>query len=303
MRMQKAFLRGSVAVIGLVACGFASAETTICTAITQGMLPYVIATPGIYCVNQKLTTNMSSGAAITINASNVVLDLNANAIGNLLAPALTTTAIGVLANSRQNVTVQNGIVRGFWIGIALVDLAAPGTASGNAVHGITSDQSRAVGIFVEGSGSAVRNSRVVATNGSTAMNSLFGSGPPSISNGIDISGAGAQVIGNEVIDTDCTNGCPSVSGTIGIEVFNAPGAVVWQNRVVNGAMATATTSQAISIEPTSPHSFVDYNYLAGYSQGLVFGSNGTPSDGKYRSTLTNNVTTPYTGGTAVGTNN
>ena len=296
MKFQKYLSHSLLAIASLFECGIASAESTLCTAITQGMLPYVITTPGIYCVNQKLTTAMTSGAAITINASNVVLDLNANAIGNLLAP-MSTQAVGIFADSRQNVTVQNGILRGFWAGVALIDHATPGNASGSAVYGITADQSRAVGIIVAGTGAVVRNSRVVGTNGSTALNPVDSSAT-NYAVGIYVHGMGAQVIGNEVINTDCTNSCLSGSSATGINLTGAPGAVVWQNRVINGTMPTATNSLAIYVDPASTNLFVDYNYLSNYIDGIYI--QGT---GKYRNTLTNNVTTPYTGGTAVGTNN
>jgi hypothetical protein len=298
MKQRPTLLKGCLAMAAVLGSASVLAETTICTVITQAMLPYTITAPGIYCVDQKLTVNMTSGAAITVASNNVVLDLNANAIGNLAAPAATTQAIGVLANSRQNVTVQNGIVRGFYSGVALIDQATPGTASGNAVYGMTSDQSRATGIVVEGTGAVVRNSRVVATNGSTALDPFSGANPNSAV-GITAIGTGAQVISNEVIGTDCTNSCQGGSAATGIAVTAAPAAVIWQNRVINATLPTAALSQAIWItDAGSTNVFVDANDLAGYASGIVF-----VGTGKYRNTLTNNVTTPYTGGTPVGTNN
>ncbi len=259
-------------------------------------LPYVISAPGIYYIDQKMTTNLSTGAAIVINANNVVLDLNANAIGNLAA-GLGTRAVGILADSRQNVTVRNGIVRGFYVGVALGEFTTPGSSSGNAVEGVTSDQSRSIGILVEGTGSVVRHSRVVSTTGSTAIDPWSGmAGNSAI--GIAVTGAGAQVSDNEVINTDCTNSCTSGSQAAGIAIASAPGAVLTENRILNGSLATATTSIGIYIDAASPSAFADGNYLAGFANGLVF--NGA---GKYRNTLTNNVTTPYSGGTAVELNN
>jgi hypothetical protein len=163
---------------------------------------------------------------------------------------------------------------------------------------MTSDQSRATGIVVEGTGAVVRNSRVVATNGSTALDPFSGANPNSAV-GITAIGTGAQVIGNEVIGTDCTNSCQGGSAATGIAVTAAPAAVIWQNRVINATLPTAALSQAIWItDAGSTNVFVDANDLAGYASGIVF-----VGTGKYRNTLTNNVTTPYTGGTAVGTNN
>ena len=76
---------GSAALVAMMAfAGAASAETVNCTAITS--VPYTITTPGLYCLTSDLSTAMSSGNAITIQANSVVLELNSHKIGGMAVP-------------------------------------------------------------------------------------------------------------------------------------------------------------------------------------------------------------------------
>src|SRR5207244_1986247 len=98
-------------------------------------VPFTITTPGIYCVTQEITTNLATGNAIQIDASNVVLDLNGHKLGNLTAgPG--TTATGIHAVDRKNITIKNGSVRGFEFGVLLED---SGNSSGHIVEDIRAD--------------------------------------------------------------------------------------------------------------------------------------------------------------------
>ena len=156
-------------VVGLVWCGWSGtavwAETTACTAITT--VPFTITTPGIYCVTQDITTNLAAGNAIEIDASNVVLDLNDHKLGNLAA-GLGTTARGIRAVNRTNITIKNGTVRGFEFGI-LLDKSGAGAPQGYIVEGIRADLITYTGIAVVGTGNIIRNNLIVATGGTTAF--------------------------------------------------------------------------------------------------------------------------------------
>ena len=102
---------------GVASAPIAQGETVDCTPITT--LPATISTQGIYCLTGNLAapSTFGSGHAITIDANNVTLDLNGWKLGGQAAGA-GTLAIGIysLAN---NVTVKNGIVRGFYYGVLL----------------------------------------------------------------------------------------------------------------------------------------------------------------------------------------
>jgi hypothetical protein len=95
---------------------FIQAETTNCTAITS--VPYTISVPGIYCLTGNLETAMTEGHAITINVNNVVIDLNGRKLGGGAAGA-GTSAYGIYASGRENITIKNGTIRGFKAGVYL----------------------------------------------------------------------------------------------------------------------------------------------------------------------------------------
>src|SRR5262245_43589026 len=164
--MSTVKLAASLLVLLAVALGAvpALAETVNCTPITS--LPAVISVPGIYCFTGNLDTSISSSGdrAITISANNVVLDLNGFKLGGL-GGGTATLATGVFASGRQNITIKNGTIRGFWEGIFLFNSAA---SQGHVIEDIRADNNRNVGINVDGTGNIVRNNQVVATGGSTS---------------------------------------------------------------------------------------------------------------------------------------
>jgi len=167
----------------------ARAETVNCTAITS--LPAAITVQGVYCFTGDLATAMTSGNAINIETNNVVLDLNGFKLGGLAAgPG--TMATGILASNRQNLTIKNGTIRGFAVGIFLGD---SGGSQGHVVEDIRADQNRLEGIDVRGSGNIVRNNQVVATGGSTVF------GANANATGILVEGSGPRVLNNDVITT------------------------------------------------------------------------------------------------------
>jgi hypothetical protein len=147
----------------------ARADIQDCTVIAS--LPTVITVPGIYCLQQDLGTNIASGTAIDIAASNVTLDCNDHKIGGLGGGAA-TQAVGIGSLMRNNVTVRNCNVRGFWVGIAL---SHDGT--GTAPIGALVEDNRLVantrlGVFVAGNGSLVRRNVVGHTGGNPDENAI-----------------------------------------------------------------------------------------------------------------------------------
>jgi hypothetical protein len=161
----------------------AGAETTQCTAITTA--PYVITTEGAYCLTDDLKVGLATGYAIDIQANNVVLDLNGHRLSNSGGSA--TGAVGVNANSRQNVTVKNGIVKGFYMGVELnSDLSS-------IVEHIQAIQCWRIGIYANGQGLIVRDNQVLQTGGSTAF------GPGVDITGILVNGPWNRVLRNDVM--------------------------------------------------------------------------------------------------------
>src|SRR5450759_1739926 len=148
---------------------YVHAETVNCTAITT--LPYTITTQGVYCLTGHLSTAIPSSNAIDIANNNVVLDLSGFKIGGLSA-GLGTTAVGIYANQRQNITIKNGTVRGFWYGIYLSDTSLYTTSQGHVIEDIRADQNTTIGMVIMGNGNIIRNNQVVATGGTTAYGAV-----------------------------------------------------------------------------------------------------------------------------------
>lgn len=260
----------------------AGAETTICTVISS--LPYTISAQGSYCLDRNLSTNMTSGAAITINVDFVVLDLNGFKVGGGGA-GLGTLTNGVLAVNRKNITVKNGNIRGFYRGVYLSDTSGTFTSSqGHLVEDVRADQNTFIGILVEGRGNVVRNNQVVDTTGTTV-------GGNSDTSGVVVNGPGSRVINNDSTETVGVG-----SGTAyGISLSSADGAVVENNRVGNSSLAAGST--AILLD-SGDDVLVVGNRMATMDNGVVFDT----ATGKFRDNITSGVTTPYSGGTDVGNN-
>jgi hypothetical protein len=208
-----------IAAVVLVSTGGSApleAETVNCTAITA--LPAVISGQGIYCFTGNLATSMTSGVAIAITSNNVVLDLNGFKLGGN-GGGLATTAIGILAGDRRNITVKNGTVSGFMTGIYLFD---NGGSQGHVVEDIRADHNTITGISVRGRGILIRNNLVIATGGATCC------GPGVAAVGISAGGNGPRVLNNDVIDTTS----PGDVGSRGIE-FSSVGGLAVNNRITN----------------------------------------------------------------------
>jgi len=170
----------------------AQAETINCTAIT--IVPFTITAAGVYCLIQDIGTNLPSGAAITIAANNVVLDLNGHRLGNLAA-GRGTQAVGIRALQQTNFTIKNGTVSGFLYGIYLGDFSPYTTSQGHVIEDLRADQNTFVAIHVAGRGNILRNTRVVATGGSTAL------GANVAAYGIVVDGPETRILNNDVIGT------------------------------------------------------------------------------------------------------
>ena len=258
------------------------AETTNCTAINS--LPYVITVQGVYCFTRHLSTNITTGNAIEIQANNVTIDMNGYKLGGLAAGA-GTNAVGIYAIQRKNITIRNGIIRGFFFGINLADPPPYITSQGHVVRDILADQNLFVGIQALGHGMTIRSNQVVDTG------TLKITGH---TNGISVWGRGNHVLDNQVSTTTTT----STGNAFGITLGDADNSMVKDNRV-SEVVATGTGASYGIYMTSSNDVLVRNNMISAADNGVYYSS----SSGKYMGTLTSNVTTPFTGGTAVGFNN
>ncbi|HEY0662359.1 MAG TPA: hypothetical protein VGD21_13685 [Lysobacter sp.] len=144
--------------LGLAALSPARAETINCTPVAT--VPTTITTQGIYCLTADLSTAIASGSAIQIDTNNVTLDCNGYKLGGLAAGA-GTTAVGISASGRSNITVRNCSVRGFRTGLSF-------SGSGHAVEDSRFDANTRIGVKVVGDGSVIQRNLVLNTGGNTA---------------------------------------------------------------------------------------------------------------------------------------
>ena len=129
-------------------------------------VPFVAAEPGSYRLASELTYEMQSGAAITVAADHVTVDLNDKTIRGTGGAA--TAAIGILAVDRQNLTIRHGRVSGFYFGIDIrsTDRGAQ-TSSRHSISDITLDRNWYFGMRVVGARSTVADCRILDTGGSS----------------------------------------------------------------------------------------------------------------------------------------
>ena len=121
-------------------------------------LPATISTQGVWCLDKNLGTAITSGNAITIATNNVTIDCNDFKIGGLAAGDA-SQANGIHASDRQNATVRHCNVRGFRVGIRLLD------GAGHLVEDNLLDNNLENGIHVTGDNNLVQRNRVYDTGG------------------------------------------------------------------------------------------------------------------------------------------
>jgi hypothetical protein len=134
-----------------------SAQT--CTSINS--VPYTINSSGSYCLNADITTSVSSGAAIEVAASNVTLDLKGKTLDGTGA-GVGTRADGIHSLDRRGITVRNGRIVGFYVGVHL-DFSSD--SGDHVVEGIRFEHSRWKAIKLEGANNIMRNNLILDTGG------------------------------------------------------------------------------------------------------------------------------------------
>lgn len=146
-----------------------------------GSVPFTISVPGRYFVASNLIYVLTTGAAITINADEVILDLNGT---SLHGPGGSNSAIGVLVPSRHSVTIQNGDIDGF--GLAGIELLA--NSAQNIVDNVRLNANQTGVLAVIGTLNIVKNCLIdggtvgilfSSGSGNRASNNTLGNqGPP-----------------------------------------------------------------------------------------------------------------------------
>jgi len=126
-------------------------------------LPATISTQGTWCLRKDLSTSITSGNAITVATNNVTIDCNDFKLGGLAA-GLGTSALGIRADNRVNITIRQCVLRGFWSGSFIQD------GAGTLIEDNRVDNSTTVGLWVDGDNSILRRNHVSDTGGNTGGN-------------------------------------------------------------------------------------------------------------------------------------
>jgi len=247
------------------------AETTLGTAITS--IPITITKAGVYHLTKDLGFSLGHGAAITVDASDVVIDFNAHAIVD--ETGTTTTSIGVNCGDENRVTLKDGTIRGFHDGVVL-------NSDGASLTDLLVTDCYSVGISVTGNNIQLLNNRVSGTGGVSATSSLYAVG-------ISLSGTYGNICNNDVQNISVTDTTDRYAE--GIRLKNCSEMVLSNNRVldVEPAAPTIAASTGISIV-TSANLIILANTVVTAQTG--FDLSGGAS-GKYGDNITSGDTTDY----------
>lgn len=214
--------------VGLAMAAFLIPSAPAQTSITT--LPYVISKPGVYRLTGNLKTEMTTGAAITIQAANVTLDLGGFQIYNLPIARATTSAVGIYSNNNAYLNIRNGQVLGFYYGIMMDGPSAASTNNNvdNIINGIRLDCTVHTAIYMNNAQAHKVTGCIISNTGYTSTNVLINRRARGIyCKGTDFSGcviADNQVVNTGAHDLDIEEG----SGG-GIFVYN--GVFVLRNQI------------------------------------------------------------------------
>jgi len=257
----------------------AAADTTHCTAITS--LPNTISNPGVYCLTQDLVYGSNSGAAITIAADGVTLDLNGHAVRFEGTPSVAdATLAGIYVGGHYYFSIIDGTVAGFLIGVT-VNSSSSKHSRGGLVAELRIQRSAQVGLYLDCDGCTVRDNMIVDTKIPSSWSPS--NGDPY---GLWAFGNGNLITGNRVYNT-----IPFThTGAYAIEI-DAQNSTVSNNYAANDQIDT--TSAIYGIRVADGNNLVTGNQV----QNMVncFWFVGTSA--KYRDNLTANCVEDFGGGT------
>lgn len=190
----------AVIALPLVVCSPLHAEVTNCTPITT--VPFVVTKPGIYCLtgNQKFDPGNAAAVAaleaINVQADFVTLDLNGWMIDGR-GFGLAGDKVGIrVPNGQHYVTIRNGTVNGFRIGVAIGNWGTSSIGLGHLVENLAVFNSSTLAISTSSDNSVIRNNRIDRFGGYPAV----GDGIP-IATAIMNTGRGNRILGNEIANS------------------------------------------------------------------------------------------------------
>jgi len=235
-------------------------------------LPATIATQGVWCLRQDLSTAIASGKAISISANNVTIDCNGYKLGGLAA-GTSSGAFGIATVDAANTTIRNCTLRGFWVAIAI-------GGGGNLVEDNLLDGNLFRAIEVGTGHGLVQRNRVANTGGcsfctqSTAIlaygdvidnvvSGVFAVGGADTSTiGITLLGAGTIARGNRVVEVAATGNGEAV----GIWAAGEAQYLTGQHGVVDNLVANTVAVAGAAVRGTGTgEAFCSGNHTSGYA--------------------------------------
>jgi parallel beta-helix repeat protein len=178
-------------------------------------LPHVIRQPGVYVLESNLTfTQTTIGVyAISINASDVVLNFQGHSISNLVTA---TESSGVVAQQSSNVTVENGTLNGFYFGVVLGG-NNPKLIFNNVCQNMKLNNSFTVSVFLTYNVNAIVRNCQITNQGKGPDGTVLYTGGAAIE---DEFGQGVRIENN------------TISGSAGIGIYATGGSYLIQNNFV-----------------------------------------------------------------------
>jgi hypothetical protein len=257
----------------------ALAETTLGTAITA--LPAKITKAGVYHLTKDLAYTPTSGAAIEIETTDVIIDLNAHEILGV------SGSTGVYASDQSRIVIKNGTIRGFQVGVNL-------TANNSVVTGILATNNFEVGITVTGNNIQISNNRVCNTGGnSTYLYAI----------GISLTGTYGTIENNDIQNTFATDNSNHYGNAIRIK--DCSNVILNANRILDVEPAAPVRATSTGIETLTSDTLIFLGNTVATTQ-TAFDLSGA-SSGKYGDNITENITTDYnttsSGMVSIGNNN
>ncbi|MES2924253.1 MAG: right-handed parallel beta-helix repeat-containing protein [Verrucomicrobiota bacterium] len=210
-------------------------------------LPFAIHSPGSYYFTQNLQFTATSGSAITINASNVTLDLGGFTLSSI--PAVTGRAID--SGAGHSLTVKNGYIVGnttvvvsgtapnqMWtVTPAGFEIGIADFSSASHYHNLGIRGCRTFGLLATGGGNTVIDKVSVSTNGQYGISSEFSS----ISNCVATANG---TIGIYAFSGGVTTTTASSNGNAGIYAFS--GSITNSTATSNGHYGIFANSGSVT---------------------------------------------------------
>lgn len=216
-----------------------------CTLVspTAGSPAFLIQYRGHYCLESDFVVD---GVGIAIMAEDVVLDLQGHEI---IGPADGANAGVWMTVGAGNVTVRNGTIRGFQVG-----LLSHRNGGRNRVENLTVLDSSQRGIIMDGENNIIRRNRVQGTR-STGGTSA----------GISVSGAKNSLVDNVILDTTTSD----TGAAYGIEVYDATRTRILGTRIMNTEAGPSSLSTGILIRDSEITSIEQNAVINLFAEGAV----------------------------------